>query len=120
MKDTCIFKDCPIAKRLKVKKPEECFNFIEGWWTPQGKKEPTIIKDCSPKRNFLMIQDLFNRLIGLQQSQDQMRNEYSKDQMVINLLSKNIEMSFDKLINNTQNPKRITVLKPINSEEEKE
>ena len=45
MKDTCIFKDCPIAKRLKVKKPEECFNFIEGWWTPQGKKEPTIIKD---------------------------------------------------------------------------
>lgn len=119
MKDTCIFKGCPIAKRLKIKKQEECFNFIEGWWTPQGKKEPMIVKDCTPKRTFLMIQDLFNRLIGLQQSQDQMRNEYSKDQMVINLLSKNIEMSFDRLINGNDT-KRITVLKPIDSEFEKE
>lgn len=98
MKDTCIFKECLVAKRLKLKKGEECINFIEAWWTPEGKKEPLIIKDCSPKRTFLMIQELYNRLIGVEKSQEQMRNEYKKDQMVLSLLSENIQLNFNRVI----------------------
>ena len=83
MEDTCNFKDCTVAKKFKLKKPEECPNFVECWWTPNNGKEkdkPIIIKDCVNKRTFLMIQDLFNRLIGVQQSQEQMRNKYDQAQ----------------------------------------
>ena len=106
MKNTCEFKDCPIAKRLKLKKEEECTNFIESWWTPEGTKNPIIVKDCSPKRTFLMIQELYNRLIGVEKSQEQMRNEYKKDQMVLSLLSENIQLNFNNIVpklTNTRN-----------------
>lgn len=101
MKDTCDIKNCIVAKKLKIKKPEECFNFVESWWTPEGKKEPTIVKDCSPKRTFIMIQELYNRLIGVQKSQEQMRNEYNKTQTVMNLLTENIQLNFKRILPQT-------------------
>lgn len=73
MEDTCCFEKCEFAKQL-FDKPEQCPFFIESWWTPEGKGKPILVKDCSSKRTFLMIQDLHNRLIGVQKSNEQNRN----------------------------------------------
>lgn len=73
MENTCGFDTCAVAKRMKLKKPQECVNYIESWWTkPEGK--PVLVQDCAPRRTTLMIQDLYNRLIGVEQSQEQQRN----------------------------------------------
>lgn len=98
MKDTCELKNCPVAKKFKIKKENECPNFIESWWTPEGEKKPTLVKDCTNRRVLLMIQDLYNRLIGVQKSQEQMRNNYDNNQMALNLLSDNIRLNFKSLL----------------------
>jgi iron-sulfur cluster repair protein YtfE (RIC family) len=52
-----------------------CPNYVEGWWTPKEGGRPVLIKDCAPKRIFLMLQDIHNRLEGLQKAQEQQRNQ---------------------------------------------
>ncbi len=77
MEDTCKFEKCVIAKRLKIKRPEECVNHVESWWTedgPEGKGKPVKIDDCAPVRTMLMVQELHGRLVGVEKSQEQQRN----------------------------------------------
>ena len=73
MTDTCKFSTCVIAKRLKIKVVEECPNHVSTWWNQKDEK-PVLISDCAPQRTMFMIQDLHNRLIGVQQSQEQQRD----------------------------------------------
>lgn len=73
MTDTCKFSKCAIAKRLKIKKVEQCPNHVSTWWTKEEGK-PVLIEDCAPQRTMLMVQSLYNRLIGVQQSQEEQRN----------------------------------------------
>ena len=51
---------------------------------------PTLIKDCAPRRTFLMIQELYNRMIGIQQAQEQQRDENIWVQVVAETIGKNI------------------------------
>lgn len=99
MNDTCNLKECPVAKKFKLKKREECPNYTEGWWTSQKEDKPKIVHDCANKRILLMIQDLYNRLIGVQKSQEQMRNKYEENQAIMSLLSDNIRLNFEKVLN---------------------
>ena len=73
MTNTCHFSKCVMAKRFKIKKAEECPNFVSSWWT-QDEGKPVLIEDCAPQRTMFMVQDLHNRLIGVQKSQEQQRN----------------------------------------------
>lgn len=73
MENTCRGEECPLWKKYK----EKCPNFIESWWTPKrpgDDGQPYLIKDCAPRRTFLMIQELHNRLIGVEKSNEQQRN----------------------------------------------
>jgi len=96
MENTCN-KDCPLWKKYK----ENCPNCIESWWTPEGEgKEPILVKDCAPKRTFIMIQGLHNRLVGVEQSQEQQRNEMNGFSKVMKIfiiaLKQNIITSYTK------------------------
>ena len=74
MKDTCEFKECPFAKRMKLKQASECpNNLVNGFTSDKG--ETVMVNDCAPKRTLLMIQELFNRTVGLQQANEQQRNK---------------------------------------------
>lgn len=89
MEDTCRGKDCwfyLLAKEMIGDKAEtlsdikNCPFYVEMLWTPNpigGKIESAkIIKDCSNKRSLLtLLEDIHPRLTGVQQSQEQMRNE---------------------------------------------
>jgi hypothetical protein len=72
IQDTCNFKECYLGKLLD--KPEECPNFIQSGWKSEEGAEVKTIKDCAPKRTFLMIQGLHNRLTGVEKSQEEQMN----------------------------------------------
>jgi hypothetical protein len=74
MEGTCSYKDCKIYKKLKLKSPDECPNYVESWWAEDG-KDPKLIRDCLPKRLLLMMQDFHERMIGMQSDIEKMRNE---------------------------------------------
>jgi hypothetical protein len=89
MEDTCHFETCKFAKEF-FEKPEECFNYKETWWKPlEG--EPILHKDCAPIRTMIMVQEHYNRLIGLEKAQEQQRNE-----------SKRIMNVFEQIVNQAQ------------------
>jgi len=100
MQDTCNPNNCKIYKKLKLKNSSECYNFIESWWEPEGipKKAPKLIKDCTPRRMFLMIQDLSNRLIGVQKSQEELRNETIWMQVIAEAIGKSKRIDIEKYL----------------------
>ena len=77
MKDTCGIKSCAMAKKLGIKQPNQCPNYTETVWTNNETNETTHMVDCAPKRTLLMVMDLSNRLMGVQQAQEQQRNAFT-------------------------------------------
>lgn len=88
MEETCKPENCIIHSYLGGK-PEQCPNFQETWWEPE-KGQPVLLKDCAPRRTMLMIQELYNRQIGLQKAQEQQRNESTKLLGAMNVIVKTI------------------------------
>lgn len=70
MKDTAC-ENCP----FKAMGFEECPNYIETLWHTEGELQPQIVRDCAPKRNLLMTQELYNRFFGLQKQVNQLETE---------------------------------------------
>ena len=89
MEDTCNHRDCKLFDLLGGT-PEQCPNYQESWWTPKDGGKPILIKDCAPRRTFLMIQNLSNQLIGVQKASEQSRNFSAKVQSSQETLGKNI------------------------------
>jgi hypothetical protein len=77
MENTCHFPHCEFARFHKFKKAEQCCNFKETFFTsnaPGADQTPKVYRDCAPVRTLLMIQDLYNREIGVQRALEQQRN----------------------------------------------
>lgn len=74
MEGTCNPDKCKLHTLLGGEK-DECPNYVKGFWksTLGAVKE---IDDCAPKRTLLMIQELFNRQIGLQSATEEQRNAF--------------------------------------------
>ena len=115
MEGTCDYKDCVIFKKLKLKRPEECPNHIESWWT-EANKEPKIIKDCSPIRTSLAMQDLSNRLVAIQKDIEKMRNETIWVQAVAEVLGKSSGIDLGKFVESRQRMLQIESLEEIEKE----
>lgn len=85
MEGTCIKEKCwlyLLTKEFLGSAPDiECCPFyMETVWTPipvDGKAEPAkVLKDCVNKRGMLtMLGDIYPRLLGVQQSNEEMRNQ---------------------------------------------
>jgi len=115
MEGTCNYKECVVFKKLKLRRPEECPNYIEGWWE-ESNKEPSIVKDCSPRRTSLMIQDLHNRFVALQKSMEEMRNETVWVQVVAEVLGKSSGVDLEKFVKTRQRMLQIEDLQEIETE----
>ncbi len=88
MQDTCKSKDCAVYKKLKLKSPEQCPNYILSTWT-NDKEEIKLTKDCIPVKISLMQAEFHNRLIAIQKALEQLRNETVWTQVVAEVLGKN-------------------------------
>lgn len=93
VEDTCNTEKCYFAELIGD--PEKCPNFVVNVFTPVGKEgpnEPVFVRDCAPRRTLIMIQDLHNRMTGMQSAIEQSRN---KNDSVLQLF----KMLIDKYIN---------------------
>lgn len=76
MQGTCDPKKCAFLRKvLKEKDPAGCPNYIESFWLKTGESQPTLVRDCAPRRTLLICQELINSNIGLQQANEKMRNK---------------------------------------------
>jgi hypothetical protein len=99
MEDTCDFENCEFAKCILSKK-EQCPNYIQSWWIQSGTAgaKPKLVNDCAPKRTHLMVQELYNRLTGVEKSQEELRNETVWVEAVAMIMGKNAGIDIDKFI----------------------
>ncbi len=110
MENTCNYKECKLFDLLGGE-PEQCPNFMESWWRPSNNGTPILIKDCAQKRIFLMIQDLSNRLVGVQKSQEEQRDENTWVQVVAEVLGKNSGIDLGAFVEERQRLQTIEKLK---------
>ena len=100
MQDTCK-QNCKIYKKLKLKSIEECPNHIKNIWT-NDKDETILTNDCAPVRTCLMFTELYKRLIGIQKTQEQLRNETTWMQVVAKILGKNSGVDLAQFVEERQ------------------
>lgn len=68
---TCREKECSHWSKGK------CPFSFETWWKPlEG--QPKLIRDCAPIRTMIMVQELYNKQIGMQAALESQRNEAVK------------------------------------------
>jgi len=82
--------DCANCSQ-KPKCKGNCPNYIETFWHEEGQAQPTLVKDCAPKRTLLMLQDLYNRCYGMQVQINQAEGEVSKQRCAITKLFEAIQ-----------------------------
>lgn len=97
MENTCNYEECKLFELLGGN-PEQCPNYQESWWQPDGNGQPVLVKDCSPRRTLLMIQSLYARLEGVQKVQEQQRNENVWVQVVAEVLGKNSGIDLEAFV----------------------
>jgi len=87
MQNTCEKEKCKIWQLLDG----NCPNVIESSWLPPPTVggPPVTVTDCAPRRTMIMIQELSNRLVGVEKSQEDMRNETVWMQVVAEVLGRN-------------------------------
>jgi len=78
----------------------KCPNFIESWWKPSelNTGQPVLVADCAPIRTFLMVQELYNRLVGVQAVQEEMRNENVWVQAVAEILGRAANIDIESFV----------------------
>jgi len=74
MEGTCKKKDCYLWKKHE----EKCPNFIRSYWKSTETNVEKPVEDCAPIRTLLMLQELYNKFIGVQQATEETRNALVK------------------------------------------
>jgi len=88
--DTCNYKECKLFDLLGGT-PEQCPNYQEMWFTPSDGGKPILVKDCAPRRTFLMISELHQRLIGVEKASEEDRNSTSRLAQSVTLLAQALD-----------------------------
>lgn len=112
MENTCNPKECALFELLGGKQ-EQCPNYQEVWFTPKGREEAILIKDCAPRRTFLMIQDLYNMVLDMRKDINEARNESTWVQVVAEVLGKNAGVDLTSFVQERQRLQRIEGLRRI-------
>jgi len=125
MVNTCEFPNCEFAKILMLNSSKQCPNYVESLWTKgpmqgEGNSRPQLVCDCSPRRTFLMIQELYNRLIGTQQAVENIRNEIVWTEVVANVVGKNLGLDLEKFVQERQRLVRVQKIKEVTGSSDQE
>jgi len=111
-KDTCEKEKCPFWK-LIASEGKPCPMYVSVTFTPNKGGQPYNVQDCAPIRTILMIQDLYNRMIGIQQSQEKLRNEAVWVQVVAEVLGKNSGVDLSAFVEERIRLQNIETIKQI-------
>lgn len=95
--DTCRKTRCPMWRKYR----KECPMFVTNTWIGAD-QQAKVSEDCAPIRSMLMQQDLHNRCLGIQKSQEEMRNNFDSLQ---DRFSTMIQQSTDFMIEHSERAK---------------
>jgi len=73
MEDTCQPERCKLHDLLGGDQ-DQCPNHLLSTWVSKDGVTKAV-HDCAPKRTLLMLQQMENRMLGLQKAQEEQRNE---------------------------------------------
>ena len=107
MEDTCRKEKCLLWDTFDG----NCPNMVESFWEKPMSGEKKLITDCAPKRTMLMIQELYNRLTGIQKAMEGVRNENAWVQVVAEVLGRNSGIDLTSFVEERQRRLRIEDLK---------
>lgn len=74
LESTCLGKKCVFWDEENGE--VICPFYVRTMWNEDGKNSPTILEDCAPKRNTILLLDYSSRAIGIQKDYEQQRNKY--------------------------------------------
>jgi hypothetical protein len=109
MEPTCLKEKCKQWDKGK------CPMFVESWWIPAMGGEPKLIGDCSPKRIFLMIQELQNRLTGIEKTQEQLRDETIWVQVIAEILGRSVGIDLEVFVKEREKLQNIQKIKELST-----
>lgn len=89
--DTCIKDECFMAGLTGDF--TKCPNYLANVFQNVRESQPVMVHDCAPKRTLLMVQELFNRQIGLQAAVEQTRN---KNDNILKVFQVILEKAIDR------------------------
>lgn len=99
LKSTCLGKKCVFWEEEEGR--VICPFYIQTMWDETGSNSPTVLEDCAPKRNTMLLMDYSNRAIGIQKDYEEQKNMYSNvlkgvGQIIVEIQKRN-QMLSDKL-----------------------
>lgn len=74
---------------------------------PTNPGPPVLVADCAPKRTMLMMQEISNRLLGVEKAQEEARNETVWVQAVAELIGKNTGLNLQAYIDERERLQRM-------------
>lgn len=75
MQNTSCGNKCAYVKGGFCKEERDCPNYVESFWLEGQSGQQKLISDCIPKRMMVQLSSLQARFEGVQESQEQNRNE---------------------------------------------
>ena len=111
---------CRLAECKFWDKKKGCPFQVETKWTPAANTpgDPFTIVDCSPLRTLLLLTDLSNRLLGVEQSVESMRNEAAWVQVVAEVIGKNTGIRLEEFVEERRRQMKVAELKQLKEKSE--
>ncbi len=96
VQNTCKKKECKQWDKGRCP-----FYAVTNWTNPMS-GETGNTDDCAPVRSLIMIQELSNRLVGVEKSQESLRNETAWVQVVAEVLGRNSGVNLEEFVKQRQ------------------
>jgi len=116
VQDTCQKEKCPYWK-LTGNDDRPCPMYVGVTYQPPPTNpgQPHLVHDCAPVRSLLLLQELSNRLVGVERAQEEQRNEAAWVQVVAEVLGKNSGVNLEFFVAERKRLSNIAELKGISS-----
>jgi hypothetical protein len=76
IESTCMGESCPFWS--VVDGLIKCPFYLQTIWALEGSHKPTVLNDCAPRRNTMLLMDYSERAIGIQKDYSNQRNKYEE------------------------------------------
>lgn len=120
MKCTNCAENCAYIKAGFIQKDKECPFYLESFWLKDGDEEPTMIKDCFPKKFGLEQNRLLHRFLAVQSISEDLRNRMDRIESQLEFLIQNSQDFIKEKSSNTSLKLEIEKMKCIEKDDGEE
>lgn len=108
MENTCCGDNCSFVKSGFCSTDRECPFYCESIWQSNQGKEVKVVKDCYPKRATMESNNIHNRMLVLQECQEDLRNRLDRLEILLNTLIQQSQTYLIDKINEIESKSSLT------------